>query len=340
MLLSKLDSTQLPNASIRIMLTMLEANGFATDDALKSAKIGRDRILQPNGLVTAREELEFQRAFVGLTRAHPRPQQLWVDLGRHYHCVSFGSFGSAWLTSATVEDVYKLICDLQELYYGTNATKLLFNGPSVVGVQFVDQGIPDDLKEFTMCWVVTCATEVFYDLCPNGPALEHVEIEFDVSSASFKRPTAVNAERTALHWSKETARRAIPSSDAVLHRMYVDDCKYLRGDDDLVTLIARSLLARALTGRPCQVSIDTLACEAGLSRRTFQRRLSKQGSCARDLTGRAQQKAAEQMLRTGGLSLNEVAFKMGYTEVSAFSRAFRRWTGVSPGHYRSQLAGA
>jgi AraC-like DNA-binding protein len=31
---------------------------------------------------------------------------------------------------------------------------------------------------------------------------------------------------------------------------------------------------------------------------------------------------------------------MGYTDVAAFSRAFRRWTGVSPGSYRSQLAGA
>ena len=122
--------------------------------------------------------------------------------------------------------------------------------------------------------------------------------------------------------------------------MYVDDCKHLRGTDDLVTMIAQSLLARALAGRPVQVSIDTLADEAGLNRRTFQRRLAKQDSCVRDLIGRARQKAAEQMLRTGGLPLNEVAFKMGYTDVAAFSRAFRRWTGVSPGSYRSQLAGA
>ncbi len=98
--LGKLDSTQLPNVSIRLMLAMLETNGFAADDALKSAKICRDRLRQPNGLVTAREEFEFQRAFVGLTRAHPRAHQLWLDLGLQYQSVTFGSLGSGLITSS------------------------------------------------------------------------------------------------------------------------------------------------------------------------------------------------------------------------------------------------
>ena len=51
--------------------------------------------------------------------------------------------------------------------------------------------------------------------------------------------------------------------------------------------------------------------------------------------------AAEELLVTGGLSVAEVAERLGYVEVSSFSQAFRRWKGVGPRAYRArQPAGA
>jgi AraC-like DNA-binding protein len=38
------------------------------------------------------------------------------------------------------------------------------------------------------------------------------------------------------------------------------------------------------------------------------------------------------------MALSEIAFLLGYSELSAFSRAFRRWTGVSPRDYRDRLS--
>lgn len=46
---------------------------------------------------------------------------------------------------------------------------------------------------------------------------------------------------------------------------------------------------------------------------------------------------AEELLVTGGLSVAEVACRLGYVEVSSFSRAFRRWKGTGPRAYRTQL---
>ena len=45
---------------------------------------------------------------------------------------------------------------------------------------------------------------------------------------------------------------------------------------------------------------------------------------------------ATQMLREEGLSVSEVAFRLGYNDVSNFSRAFRRWTGQSPSDFRKE----
>ena len=42
------------------------------------------------------------------------------------------------------------------------------------------------------------------------------------------------------------------------------------------------------------------------------------------------------MIRMGRLPLSEIAVRLGYTDVSAFSHAFRRWFGVSPGGFRKR----
>ena len=49
---------------------------------------------------------------------------------------------------------------------------------------------------------------------------------------------------------------------------------------------------------------------------------------------------ALQLIRDGGLSLNEVADYLGFNDQSAFQHAFRRWQGVSPGSYRRRLSGS
>ena len=339
--LGKLDSTQLPMVSIRLMLAMLETNGFAANDALKSAKLSRDRLRQPNGLVTAREEFEFQRAFVALTRLHPQAHQLWLDLGVQYHCVSFGSLGAACLTAAKIEDAFKLATENQELHYGANTLELLYEGTSVVGIELVDQGIPDDLKVFTILRGANCTIAGLNHLCGGKYAAEHVELGTDVSEKTLvEMPFTYGAQRTAIYWSKETARQTIHTADDALHRLYLDDCRYMKSDDDLSTIITRSLLSRAITGHPVQVSIDALASEFGFNRRTFQRRLAEEETSPRELMRVAQLKAAEHLLRSSRLSLDEIASRMGYTETCAFSRAFRRWSGASPGSYRRQLADA
>ncbi len=49
---------------------------------------------------------------------------------------------------------------------------------------------------------------------------------------------------------------------------------------------------------------------------------------------------AIELLREGCLSIAEIAEQTGFQEPSAFHRAFKKWTGHSPGSYRSRLAGA
>jgi AraC-like DNA-binding protein len=80
--------------------------------------------------------------------------------------------------------------------------------------------------------------------------------------------------------------------------------------------------------------IGHLARATGTSVRTLQRRLKDAGVNYSDLQDDVRRTMALNLLENETLALAEVAFSLGYSEVSAFNHAFRRWIGHSPGHYR------
>jgi AraC-like DNA-binding protein len=85
-------------------------------------------------------------------------------------------------------------------------------------------------------------------------------------------------------------------------------------------------------------SLDTIAAELGQPPSAIQRSLAFEGLSYKDLVETTRQDLAQVYLRQAHMALSEIAFLLGYSELSAFSRAFRRWTGVSPRDYRDQLS--
>ncbi len=94
----------------------------------------------------------------------------------------------------------------------------------------------------------------------------------------------------------------------------------------------RREIARALVKG--EIGIEHLAGAIGTSVRTLQRRLKYAGVTYADLQNDVRKTLAQNLLENETLALAEIAFSLGYSEVSAFNHAFRRWVGESPGDYR------
>jgi AraC-like DNA-binding protein len=84
--------------------------------------------------------------------------------------------------------------------------------------------------------------------------------------------------------------------------------------------------------------IELLANAIGTSVRTLQRRLKDAGVNYNDLQNDVRKTLALNLLENERLALSEIAFSIGYSEVSSFNHAFRRWVGQSPGDYRRARA--
>lgn len=82
------------------------------------------------------------------------------------------------------------------------------------------------------------------------------------------------------------------------------------------------------------LSIEVIADLSECSPRTLQRTLRKQGLKYSDMVQSARMKHAIAGLRESNISITEIALQLGYTDTAHFTRAFKRWTGVTPSHYR------
>jgi AraC-like DNA-binding protein len=82
-------------------------------------------------------------------------------------------------------------------------------------------------------------------------------------------------------------------------------------------------------------NVERLAQDLGWSVRTLQRRLSARGLSYSDLLGQVRKTLALNLLENPSLGIAQIAYCLGYSEVSTFNHAFRRWVGQAPRDYRN-----
>jgi AraC-like DNA-binding protein len=80
--------------------------------------------------------------------------------------------------------------------------------------------------------------------------------------------------------------------------------------------------------------ISAAARDLGMSERSLRRRLTADGTSYRDVVRSALEASAGRMLRDSTCTIKETAVALGFADPAAFHRAFKRWTGMTPGEYR------
>jgi AraC-like DNA-binding protein len=150
----------------------------------------------------------------------------------------------------------------------------------------------------------------------------------------FRAPVRFDQEMAALVFPSHCLERRITGADPLLRAMLDERIKQLKGaqgcefSDDI-----RRLLRVRLTSDRC--SADDTAELLAMHRRTLSRRLKGNGMGYRAITNEVRFEIARQLLQDTRVSLAHIAAALGYSEASAFTRAFRRWSGQTPTTWRA-----
>ncbi|MCC7385750.1 MAG: AraC family transcriptional regulator [Deltaproteobacteria bacterium] len=157
----------------------------------------------------------------------------------------------------------------------------------------------------------------------------------------FRSPVRFARGRDAFLVAKDVLDRPMANPDPALHALMEQHGRWLLGrlpkERPFLATVADKLRSQLSTG---DVTITALAAALHLSERTLQRRLADEGTTFRELLDRVRADLARSYLSSPEMSIGEVAFMLGFSETSTFHRAFRQWTGQTPGMFRTAQAGA
>ena len=146
---------------------------------------------------------------------------------------------------------------------------------------------------------------------------------------------AFGCKRNSIKWARADVQDKLASGDPILARIndeqteaYIDT---FLGDTTSQSVV-RKIVSRLPDGPPDQQQIADDLC---VSNRTLQRKLKDEGTSYNDLLQDTRLQLASKYLRQKNRSVVEITYLLGFSEPSAFSRAFKRWTGQSPGSYQA-----
>ena len=154
----------------------------------------------------------------------------------------------------------------------------------------------------------------------------------------FQAPLRFDAEQTAIAFSSRWLDQPLAGADALLHRHLEAEASLMHARvDGGVTHGLRRLLRKTLGTQ--KLSIQLVARQLGMHERTLNRRLRAERTTFQRELGAVRYAAAQQLLDETAMTLAQVAAALEYADASAFSRAFKRWAGLTPAQWRARAAG-
>ena len=211
---------------------------------------------------------------------------------------------------------------------------------AILGYEVLEPDLPG--AEQIVFGALAIAANLLREICGARFKIREVDIAYRAPSdtsafaAHFAAPVRFDADRNALVFDAAFLERPIAGANTLLRDLLASQLrdKGQIGEggvaNDRIQRVMRTLLA---TG--C-ISQDEVARAFGMNRRTFARRLQERGTTFRVLLDKVRFDAAQGLLRGSAVSLEDIANRLGYADVTAFARAFRRWSGESPAVWRRQ----
>jgi AraC-like DNA-binding protein len=179
------------------------------------------------------------------------------------------------------------------------------------------------------------------DLIPREVLFRHgAPPDTRAHEAFFRSPLRFDAPADEIRFDPSLLDAPLVQADAALaayFQHHVDALlRRLAPPESVAGRLAAVLATETRSGPP---TLEAAAKRLGTSSRTLRRRLKDEGTSFHEVLDRARLELAKRYLKDPRMPLGEIGFLLGFSEPSAFHRAFKRWTGTTPLEHRERPPG-
>ncbi|MGI9324083.1 MAG: AraC family transcriptional regulator [Pseudomonadales bacterium] len=319
----------------RLIWRLAEVHQISPDAVFETAGLDPNRIDQPHARYPFQAVCD---AWLYMAAASNNPH-IGLEAGEHYRPSDFHAIGVTFLSSI----------DLIEALERLDRYETVLNSK----IDFVIRQTADDitltcygpettpelqqmLEDLRMSVIVALARDGV------GSAISPKVIEFSYAEPrdlfrhrrTLSCPLVFSAPESRITYAKSDATRPFTAKNRDLARandLILDDMLKRLESHDLISKVKRVVVEQLPSGTPSQEEVARLLAT---SSRTLQRRLAEQGTSYRNLLTAVRQELSRAYLADRAIPLTEVSYMLGFSDTSAFSRAFKRWTGQTPASFR------
>lgn len=306
---------------------------------------------QPDIPITLEQELTCMARIVGRLHGPQSAAAHAMEIGLDSTATNFGTLGLAMMYAENTLECARVIVSYPELCWGHSRIAFVL-GEQVMFQSFTMDPYPElgdvttapKVREYLLTVDLTASIRIYADVFgPRHPPTE-VWLPFPAPddhrriSRRLRCPVRYDAPEARIYFQPGILEAkpllANPLAFRAYERLTAHLARLLRTDVELSEQVRRLLWMSAPPP-----DRDTVASMLAMSPRTLARKLAAEGTSYAKLQRTVRLARAQEYLGSKDMHLSEVAHRLGFSDATAFSRAFRTWLGESPSTWRRRHHG-
>lgn len=265
-----------------------------------------------------------------------------VRVGQQMKMDDYGVLGLSWKTCSKAKEIFERSERYFKLLSDTYVFKVESEGDQSKILLFRDahrRGVELSNEATFSATVVVLQAMTETELLPIELSLKHKSAR-DLTDyhKAFKCPIKFEQTQNYIAYRTKDLETRTAKADESINRFLIErvdeETKGIQISSNKILDDVEKIIRDALpSGIPAIVDVSE---HLGMSGRTLTRRLSENGITFRDLIQKTQKEISIGLLKNSSRTIAEIAFQTGFSEQSAFNRAFKRWQGSSPLEFRKR----
>lgn len=332
-------ASRIPTLYLRTLLELAQERGCDPLPWLQANGLTPSDLTRPDIVISTARNIELVR----LAIEHSKEPSLGLMLGQRLRMNTHGKLSFALMNSANLRQAIALTGRF--LPVRTNLLTMRFDDhPETPRLVFSPAVELKNAERLVVEAVMLAVRNVFEYLAPGAQSVQAVSFAtastpYDaLTQTLFGCPVSYDAPSSAMHINPSALSLRLNTADAQALEQAAVMCQAELDKLAKPESLTASLQHRLLNASDDMPSLEACAQALHMTPRTLNRRLQDENTSYRAIVDQVRHHLALQHLKNSQLSLQEIAYRLGYTDQANFRRAFKRWEGVAPQKRRDAAA--
>jgi len=340
---SSLDEQIYPTYKVAVLASVLAEQGVATNELLEGTGIDPASIHSSATRISRRQLVATYRNAVRLSTS----KGVGLEAGERLRLSEYGMYGYALVSSANLKEALELSIKYHQLATPTVRMSLEIDDDDTVA-SFVMEDVLEleELIPFNLELQFSLVLSLFKDMVGEEFSFQEIRATYRDPGYSaeyatlFGCPILFEQSRNELRFDEWWLGKNLVHSNPITAEHTREVCRQILLEMKSREGVASKVNELLSADIRANSDIETVAKHLNMTSRTLRRKLSAQGTSFQELLCDVRTQFAIAYLKETGISIDDIADRLGFSDAANFRHAFKRWTGHSPGHFRRGRAAA